>query len=60
MNSQSETELNEKLVETQQKLQQARVDRQESEREARQKEMLEELKRVFSGMFFKCVLFCVR
>ncbi|KAI9104572.1 SMCs flexible hinge [Phlyctochytrium arcticum] len=55
---QEETEINERLMETQHKLQQARVDRQESERDARQKEMLSELKRVFEGVYGRVLDLC--
>ncbi|KAJ3184408.1 Structural maintenance of chromosomes protein 1 [Gaertneriomyces sp. JEL0708] len=55
---QQETEITEKLHETQSKLQQARVDRHESERETKQKEMLDELKKAFSGVHGRVVDLC--
>ena len=47
---QKETEINERLQDTFNKLLQAGVDKQESQREARLKETLSSLKRVFPGM----------
>ena len=44
-----ETEVNERLQETLQKLLQAGVDRKASERETRMREALQNLKRVFPG-----------
>lgn len=48
--SQTEVELNEKLYDTLQKLGQAGVERQESDKEAKFKETLVSLKRAFPGM----------
>ena len=49
---QLERELNEKLAETHEKLLQAGVDKKESERDARLKETLSNLQRIFPGMSF--------
>lgn len=47
---QLEQEINEKLVDIHQKLLQAGVDQKESEREARMKETLANLQRIFPGI----------
>jgi structural maintenance of chromosome 1 len=50
VNSQLEKELEEKLNEVQAKLMHANVDRHESEREAKLKETLNNLQKIFPGM----------
>jgi len=50
--SQLEKEINEKLGEIYHQLLQASVDRQESEKEAKLKETLTNLSRIFPGIFF--------
>ncbi|EIW69438.1 hypothetical protein TREMEDRAFT_62305 [Tremella mesenterica DSM 1558] len=52
------TEINEKLQETYNKLLQAGVDKRESEREAKLKEVLQSLKRVFPGVHGRVVDLC--
>ncbi|EJC99202.1 cohesin complex subunit psm1 [Fomitiporia mediterranea MF3/22] len=56
--SQLETELNEKLAECHEKLLQAGVDRKESERDARLKETLSNLQRIFPGVRGRVVDLC--
>lgn len=53
-----ETEINERLQETYQKLLQAGVDKRESEREAKLKETLVSLKRLFPGVLGRVVDLC--
>ncbi|KAJ3068627.1 Structural maintenance of chromosomes protein 1 [Podochytrium sp. JEL0797] len=55
---QQETEKNEKLHEIQDKLSQARADRNESERDAKNRENLEALKRIFPGVHGRLVELC--
>jgi structural maintenance of chromosome 1 len=50
---QKETEINERLQDVFNKLLQAGVDKSESQREAKLKETLSNLKRVFPGMYLK-------
>lgn len=50
--SRLETEANEKLTDVYQRLLQAGIDRTETEREAKLKETLASLQRVFPGMFY--------
>ncbi|KAL5498941.1 SMC1_1 [Sanghuangporus vaninii] len=56
--SQLETELNEKLTECHEKLLQAGVDRKESERDARLKETLASLQRIFPGVRGRVIDLC--
>lgn len=56
--TQIETELNEKLAECHEKLLQAGVDRKESERDARLKETLSNLQRIFPGVRGRVVDLC--
>jgi len=49
--SRLEAELNERLLEVHQKLMQAGVDQKETEREARMKETLASLQRIFPGAY---------
>ncbi|KAL5522775.1 hypothetical protein ACEPAG_8793 [Sanghuangporus baumii] len=56
--SQLETELNEKLTECHEKLLQAGVDRKESERDARLKETLANLQRIFPGVRGRVIDLC--
>ena len=53
-----ETELNEKLQDTHEKLMQAGVDRKESERDARLKETFSTLQRLFPGVRGRVVDLC--
>ncbi|KAJ3285102.1 Structural maintenance of chromosomes protein 1 [Rhizoclosmatium sp. JEL0117] len=55
---QQETEKNEKLAEVQEKLLQARADRSESERDAKNRENLEALKRIFPGVHGRLIDLC--
>ncbi|KAJ3142646.1 Structural maintenance of chromosomes protein 1 [Physocladia obscura] len=55
---QQETEKNEKLAEIQEKLSQARADRSESERDLKNRENLEALKRIFPGVHGRLVDLC--
>lgn len=55
---QLETEINEKLVDVHNKLLQAGVDQKESEREARLKETLQSLQRIFPGVRGRVVDLC--
>lgn len=55
-NRQTETELNEKLVECINSLTQAGADKRESERDAKFRETLANLKRTFPGMFSNSVM----
>jgi structural maintenance of chromosome 1 len=56
--SQLEKEINEKLVDVHNKLLQAGVDQKESEREARLKETLQSLQRIFPGVRGRVVDLC--
>lgn len=53
-----ETEINDKLQETYNKLLQAGVDKRESEREAKLKETLQTLRRVFPGVHGRVIELC--
>ncbi|KAI9352679.1 RecF/RecN/SMC [Obelidium mucronatum] len=55
---QQETEKNEKLAEIQDKLMQARADRSESDRDAKNRENLEALKRIFPGVHGRLIDLC--
>ncbi|KAJ3356259.1 Structural maintenance of chromosomes protein 1 [Entophlyctis luteolus] len=55
---QQESEKHEKLAEVQEKLLQARADRTESERDAKNREVLEALKRIFPGVYGRLVDLC--
>jgi len=58
MSSMKETEINERLQDTYNKLLQAGVDKRESEREIKLKEVLQSLKRVFPGVHGRVVDLC--